>query len=41
MGLSVLCVPPCQESSEQPGGIVEQLEFNGGAEASARDPSDS
>lgn len=34
-------MPPCQESSEQPGGIVEQLEFNGGAGASAPDPSDS
>lgn len=41
MGLSVLCVPPCQESSEQTGRIVEQLEFNGGAGAGACDPSDS
>lgn len=41
MGLSVLCVPPCQESSEQIARIVEQLEFNGGTGAFALDPFDS
>lgn len=40
-GIECFMCAPCQESSEQPGGIVEQLEFNGGAGASARDPSDS